>query len=152
MKTYTGELTVSTPIGDERSPFTVTMEEKAIDADVRAELIVFGKDFEGKGCDLEWGDAFAELQKSLPEGYALKCCLTCRHGNTWIYGNVPNLVFCTHGETIRDKDDLIDFFCGTKSESAARKATDVCEKFAPQSEDCFTYNNYGYYLKGKNDG
>jgi len=150
MKTYTGELTVSTPLGDKRSPFTVMMEETAAGANVKAELIVYGKDFEGRGNSLVWEDAFAELQKSLPQGFSLKCCLACRHGNMCVYGNIPNLIFCTYGENITKEDDLIDFICEAKAESTVQKSTDVCENFAPQSKDFYTYNDYLYYLEGEN--
>ncbi|MBQ9745776.1 MAG: hypothetical protein IJW21_03020 [Clostridia bacterium] len=150
IKTYTDFLTVGTPDGgDIRAPLTVTMEEKKIGADVKAEITLCGKKFEGRGTWLDWGDAFAALQKSLPGGYSLKCCLACRHGNMWIYGRVPNLIFCMHGKKVDDKDDLIGFFGSDEEAETERKATDVCENFAPQSKDFYTYNDYLYCLEGK---
>lgn len=38
-----------------------------------------GKEYWGYGKDHLWIDAFADLQRKLPEGVFLKCCLTCRH-------------------------------------------------------------------------
>ena len=151
-KIYTGELTVLSPIGDVSAPFTVTMREKERGADVKAELFLCGEKFEGHGTSLDWDDAFADLQKRLPEGYSLKCCLTCRHGNMWIYGRVPNLIFCMHGKKVNDKDDLIEYFGFEEEAGREKKATYICENFAPQSGDFYTYNDYLYYLEGKNNG
>ena len=151
-KVYTGELTVSGPLGDVPAPFTVTVKDRAEGADVKAELIVYGHDFEGNGTSLDWDDAFAELQKTLPKGYSLKCCIACRHGNMCVYGSLPNMIFCTHGEDIKDKDDVVAFLAEPKAASTVHKATDVCKSFAPQSKDFYTYNDYLYYLEGESNG
>lgn len=151
-KLYTGTLTVSGPLGDVSSPFTVTVEDTAAGTEVKAELLVYGYDFEGNGTSPEWDDAFAELQKTLPKGYSIKCCLACRHGNLCVYGRIPNMIFCTHGKEIKDKYDLVDFIADPQAANTVHKATDVCENFAPQSKDFYTYNDYLYYLEGGNNG
>lgn len=38
-------------------------------------------------------DALVDLQKHLPDGVVLKCCMTCRHGNMCPFGNQPGELF-----------------------------------------------------------
>ena len=56
-----------------------------------------GEQLWGQGKDYLWVDAFANVQKQLPDGVLLKCCMTCRHGNMCPYGNEPGKLFCTKG-------------------------------------------------------
>lgn len=102
----------------------------------------------GRGKDYLWTDAFADLQKQLPKGVTIKCCMTCQHGNMCPVGNIPNELFCTKDVLITKKSDLFfytedDF----EREKRSREYTCVCCEYQPQTEDYFTYNDYLYHLK-----
>lgn len=107
-----------------------------------------GKEYRGYGSDYLWIDAFADLQKQLPAGVFLKCCLTCRHGNLCPVGNEFNEVFCTKDVLITQKSDLY-FYTEDRDErdKRSRKYCDLCEDYQPQSDDFYTYNDYLYFLK-----
>ncbi len=107
-----------------------------------------GKEYWGHGKDYLWIDAFADLQRKLPEGVLLKCCLTCRHGNLCPVGNGVNEVFCTKDVLITQKSDLYFYTEDViEREKRSRKYCSVCEDYQPQTDDHYTYNDYFYYLK-----
>ena len=103
--------------------------------------------YQGNGTDYLWVDAFADLQKKLPQGLKLACCMTCRHGNMCPYGNRENLLFCTKDLQIHSKDDMIDLFDETDPDAERNVAsTDYCDDFVYQSVGFFTYSDYLYEL------
>lgn len=109
-----------------------------------------GRELWGRGNDYLWTDAFADLQKKLPEGVTLKLCLTCRHGNLCPYGNEPGRVFCTKGLTVNSKEDMCNLFdSGEKYNMRERDtdATESCNDYEPQSKDHYTYNDYLYFFE-----
>lgn len=104
--------------------------------------------FYSQGNNYLWIDAFANLQKQLPENVFLKCCLACRHGNQCPVGNSPDEVFCTKDISITQKSDLFFYTEDEKErEKRSRTYTDVCNDHQPQRADYFTYNDYPYLLK-----
>ena len=151
MKTYIGYLTLSTLHGDIEEHYTLTEEERDGEVCVKLELFVYGNDFEGNGRDLSWADAFASLQKSLPGGFSIKCCRTCRYGHDCPYGNLPDALFCSHGAEINSKGELVDFICSTDEGKIIHSAFDVCENFSPADKAHYTYSDYLYYLEGQNN-
>ena len=107
-----------------------------------------GKEYWGHGSDYLWIDAFADLQKQLPEGVSLKCCLTCRHGNLCPVGNGVNEVFCTKDVLITQKSDLYFYTDDDRErEKRARQYCGLCENYQPQTDDFYTNNDYWYFLK-----
>ena len=107
-----------------------------------------GKEYWGHGCKHFWIDAFADLQRQLPEGIVLKCCLTCRHGNLCPVGNYENEVFCTKDVSITQKSDL--YFYTEDDEEREKRSREyccLCEDYQPQTDSFFTYNDFLYYLK-----
>ena len=102
-----------------------------------------GKEYWGHGRDYLWIDAFADLQKQLPEGVFLKCCLTCRHGNLCPVGNNVNELFCTKDVLITQKSDLY-FYTEDDGERAKRSKQycDLCEDYQPQTDEFYTYNDF----------
>ena len=106
------------------------------------------KQYWGYGTDELWIDAFADLQRKLPEGVFLKCCVTCAHGNHCPVGNVENEIFCTKDVRITQKSDLY-FYTEDEEERAKRirQNCDLCADYRMQCEDIYTYNNYLYFLK-----
>ena len=107
-----------------------------------------GNQYWGRGKDCLWIDAFADLQKQLPEGVSLKCCLTCRHGNLCPVGNNVNEVFCTKDVLITQKSDLYYYTEDDRErEKRSRQYCGMCEDYQPQADDFYTYNDYLYHLK-----
>lgn len=102
----------------------------------------------GYGKDFLWVDAFADLQKKLPDNVKIQCCLTCRHGNMCPVGNKPGELFCTKDVIITQKSDLF-FYTEDDAEriSRSRDCTNVCEKYEEQSKDYYTYNDYLNYFE-----
>ncbi len=97
--------------------------------------------------------AMASLQKKLPNGVSIKCCLTCVHGNQCPYGNDEYEVFCMKDHVIRDKLDLVDLIAQDHDLffEKNRLITDICDDFSPQSDEQYTYNDYLYHLKEENN-
>ena len=95
--------------------------------------------------------AYANLQKSLPAGVFLKCCLTCRHGNMCPYSN-DDAVYFTNDYTVTSKDDvcnLIDRIVKQdfgELDARQRDYGDFCESYLPQDDAHYTYNDYSYYI------
>ena len=106
------------------------------------------KEIWGHGKDYLWVDAFADLQKKLPDNVKIQCCLTCRHGNMCPVGNTPSELFCTKDVAITQKSDLF-FYTEDEAERTKRfrDYTDICEKYQEQSKDHFTYNDYLFYFE-----
>ena len=106
------------------------------------------KEIWGYGKDYLWVDAFADLQKKLPNNVKIQCCLTCRHGNMCPVGNIPGELFCTRDVVVAQKSDLF-FYTedDTERTSRSRDYTNVCEKYEEQSKDHYTYNDYLYYFE-----
>ncbi len=106
------------------------------------------KEIWGSGKDYLWTDAFASLQKQLPNGVKIHCCMTCRHGNMCPVGNEPGELFCTKDVAITQKSDLF-FYTEDEGERATRSrdCTHVCESYQEQTDEHYTYNDYLHYIK-----
>lgn len=106
-----------------------------------------GRELWGRGKDHLWIDAFADLQKQLPQDVTIKCCLTCRYGNMCPVGNKPDELFCTKDVRITNKSDLFFYTENdTEREKRSRGYTYVCGEYQPQAENHYTYNDYLYQL------
>lgn len=98
---YQQELTLAAPDGDTQVPAHIICHDVGEEASVITVGIRYnGSELWGRGKDSLWVDAFADLQKQLPAGLTLKCCLTCRHGNMYPLGNTPGELFCAE-DTIK---------------------------------------------------
>ncbi len=107
-----------------------------------------GNQYWGHGKNSLWLDAFADLQRQLPEGVLLKCCLTCRHGNLCPVGNYTNEVFCTKDVLITQKSDLYFYTEDDRErEKRSRQYCSSCDDYQPQTDDFYTYNDYLHYLE-----
>ncbi|MBQ7326923.1 MAG: hypothetical protein IJW93_05570 [Clostridia bacterium] len=144
------KITLSTPNGDSICDVHILYHDEEVyndQSNVKVRLLYDGRSIEGYGNDYFWVESFADLQKRLPDGVRLKCCLNCRHGNMCPFGNPPGEVFCTNGAIINSKDDMISYIDDNpdwyKNE---RFYTDVCEDFMEQTDDYYTYNDYLYWL------
>lgn len=107
---YRYDITLSTPDGDEQAALTVICHDEAVyykGVLEKAPIVTVGCQYDGKalwgrGSDDLWIDAFADLQKQLPDGVSMKCCLTCRYGNSCPEGDAFNHVVCTRDEGKRE--------------------------------------------------
>lgn len=153
---YQYDAVLHTPYGDTTVKLTVGCHEEPVYCDgslqqpptVNVSCTFEGKEYGGHGSDALWIDAFADLQRKLPEGVFLKGCLSCRYGNLCPVGNGVNEVFCTKDVLIRQKSDLY-FYTedATERSKRSRQYWDFCEDYQPQTEECYTYNDYWYYLQ-----
>lgn len=150
-KQYRYEITLSTPNGEQKAPLYVTCNEE----DEAHTLVNVGtkyqdKEIWGHGKGHLWIEAFADLQKHLPDGVILKCCLTCRHGNMCPFGNETGEVFCTKDCMIASKDDMCDLFSTESNDeidNRSRHYVDACDDYKHQSSDFYTYSDYLYELE-----
>lgn len=151
---YQYDAVLRTPEGDETVNLRVGCNEEKLyfggSFEVTVGCTFRGKDYWGRGKDDLWIDAFAGLQKRLPEGVQLACCLTCRHGNLCPVGNAENEVFCTKDVVITQKSDLY-FYTEDEGErrKRAKQSCDLCEDYEPQTDEYYTYNDYLIYLKDR---
>ena len=156
-KHYKKNITLSTP--DEERKFDVHItchyadtyslkENNAEEQHIWVSIEYDGKVLMGEGKNYLWIDAFADLQKKLPDNVKIKCCLTCRHGNMCPVGNTPGEIFCTKDVIITQKSDLF-FYTEDEIERSkrTRNCTDVCEKYQEQSKEHYTYNDYLCYFE-----
>lgn len=149
-------ITLSTPTGKTQVDMRIICHDEDVyycgEGREEEPSILVGIEYEGKkiwghGTDYLWADAFADLQKQLPDHVKLTCCLTCRHGNWCPAGNKPGEVFCTKDVIIKDKLDA--FFYTVEDPKRDKRACDythVCEDFQAQTEDYYTYNDYLHFL------
>lgn len=153
---YRYDSILNTPNGHEKVQLIVSCHEEAVytkgvleqPPTVNIGCKYGGKEYWGHGSDYLWIDAFANLQRQLPEGVLLKCCLTCRHGNLCPVGNYINEVFCTKDVLITQKSDLY-FYTEDDGErkKRSREYCSLCEDYQPQTDDFYTYNDYLHFLK-----
>ena len=155
-RVYRYDLTLETAQGEETVEATVVCHdeetyrhgerEEAPTVDVGIKYA--GNELWGQGKDYTWVDAFADLQKQLPNGVRLKCCLTCKHGNMCPVGDKPGELFCTKDVIIAKKSDLY-FYTEDKVQrmKRARRYCDICADYQPQSDAYFTYNDFPRDMK-----
>lgn len=141
MDFFQSPIRLETPSGDSVARITISCD----DSGVTVKLEHNGVEYRATGTDYFWIDALAKLQKELPQGIMLKCCLSCRHGNQCPVGNAPNEVFCTCEVPVSKIEDLF-FYTEDHAERQKRshKYTDFCQRFAFQKEDFLTYNDWKY--------
>jgi hypothetical protein len=127
-------------------PIVITHKELEVGAEVIIRIEYKENTYLGVGKSLEWTDAFANLQKALPDDVKVQCCMTCRHGTLCPYGNVPNYILCSKNVVINDKDDVIDWLDKVDVKSIEKYSFGCCEKYDASNENDYTYNDYLYYL------
>jgi hypothetical protein len=102
-----------------------------------------GKNYWSDATCHTWEEAFSSLQKSLPEGVKIKCCLSCRHGNFCPYGNKNDEIYCLKNDSPKNKLDVCDLLNGDKDLTAKRKDVSfICPDYREASEGHYAYNDY----------
>ena len=150
--TPTGETTREAHIRIYYDPDELFRADDAEDVDpkeIRIWIQYEGKEYGGHGTDVTSADqeAFADLQKQLPDGVALKCCLSCAHGNRSPFSNAYDLLYCMKDTVISDKRDLCPYVTGDEEEKRRRRYTDVCDDWAEQNDTVFVYSDYPCFFK-----
>ena len=153
---YRYDAVLHTPNGDETVKLMVSCHEEPVyckgnfeqPPTVNVGCTFEGKKYWGHGSDYLWIDAFADLQRQLPDGVLLKCCLTCRHGNLCPVGNKKNEVFCTKDVLITQKSDLFFYTEDDRErEKRSRQYCGLCDDYQLQTDDFYTYNDYLDFLE-----
>ena len=107
-----------------------------------------GKEYWGRGKNDSGIEAFANLQKQLPEGVELKFCLSCRYGNQCPFSNNFDFLYCMKDVIVKDKMDIVSHIEDAVEEARrSRCATDVCSDWERQCDDYYVYSDYPYYFK-----
>lgn len=150
-KQYNKRIQLATPNGNTTVPVSIVFPsddayaygKERKDPSVSVTVSYGGIDFTGYGDDHLWIDAFADLQKKLPEGVKIQCCLTCRYGNMCPVGNCPGELFCMKDIAISNKSDLFFYTEDWEErEKRSRGSTDFCKCYREQSDSYYTYNDY----------
>lgn len=126
-------ITIKTAQGEK--PRTVTVSEKFTDTSAERITVSIehnGKTVSGRGGEYPWIDAFKDLQKNLPEGEAIKSCMTCAHASVYSFGDAPWLkgIFCTKNLTDAQKNNPL-FFAENENErqTLSREFLDKCDSY-----------------------
>ena len=127
-------------------PIVITHKELNVGAEVVIKIEYKENTFLGTGKSREWTDAFANLQKTLPDGVNIRCCMTCKHGTLCPYGNIPDYILCSKDVVINDKDDVIDWLDKADVEAIKKSSFGLCEQYEASNVNEYTYNDYLYYL------
>ena len=143
------QITIQTENGFQVLDLEISFDDDDMD---EASIMTIKTNYQGKeiiasGNRYPWEDAYANLQKQLPENVKLICCVACRHGNGCPVGDGPDELFCTKDVSVSRKSDLF-FYTEDDNERQKRSKgyTDYCNDFQPQASDFFTYNDYRFYL------
>ncbi len=150
LSTPSGDVTVEASFREHNVP--VYNNGVRIDPDSMTVTVTYdGKAYWSTPSCHTWEAAFASLQRSLPEGVKIKCCLTCAHGNFCPYGNKSGEIFCLKNDKPKNKLDVCDLLNGTKDLDETRKELSfVCTDYREASEDHYAYNDYLHCLKKLN--
>ena len=97
--------------------------------------------------------ALIQLARSLPVGWSIMSCLSCRYGHFCPVGDYDNELFCVTDFEPKEPRDLWHV-TENDEERAKRSRTlfDLCDKYAPQSKDYFTYSDYYLCMSDKKSG
>lgn len=92
------------------------------------------------------------LQGKLPRDVKLLCCMTCRHGNMCPFGNEPRELYCTKNIKVNNKNQLAELFNENKINQDNKAYCDYyCNDYEEQDTNNYTYNDYLYYLKWREE-
>ena len=92
-----------------------------------------------------------KFAKSLPVGWSIRSCLSCRYGHFCPVGNYDNELFCVTEFEPKDKSDLYNVTENIyERKSRSRNLFYICDKYLPQTSNYLTYSNY-YFEINKED-
>ncbi len=92
-----------------------------------------------------------KFAKSLPVGWSIRSCLSCRYGHFCPVGNYDNELFCVTEFEPKDKSDLYNVMENIhERKSRSRNLFYICDQYLPQTSNYFTYSDY-YFEINKED-
>ncbi len=88
-------------------------------------------------------DALILLAKSLPEGWKIKSCFSCRFGNFCPVGDCDNELFCVTDFEPKESCDLWHVTEDVVERNSRRRTLfDYCDFYKEQTECYYTYSDY----------
>ena len=120
-------------------------------AGVILSAVIQGKKYSWEADTTE--DALVSLDRSLPENWHIKSCLSCRFGHFCPIGDYDNELFCVTDFEPKSARDLWhvtedDF----ERKKRSRSLFDYCNRYEKQSNEYFTYNDYFSKINDKTQG
>ena len=115
----------------ENSPFSAAVR-----------LVYDGEEYAERDGDEFYINQLVRIQKRLPDSVKIACCMTCRHGNECVYGNIPGEYYCFKDLRFSCKNDLLPYMTPERLEARRRDFAFVCNVWQPQSKEYFTYNEF----------
>ena len=95
-------------------------------------------------------EVLVQLAKSLPVGFSIKSCLSCRYGQFSPVGNYDNELFCV---TEFEPKEIGDLWHVTEDEIERKKRSrnlfHLCEHYMPQTSDYCTYSDYRFQVSDR---
>lgn len=96
-------------------------------------------------------EVLIKFAKSLPVGWSIRSCLSCRYGHFCPVGNYDNELFCVTEFEPKDKSDLYNVTENIyERKSRSRNLFYICDQYLPQTSNYLTYSNY-YFEINKED-
>ncbi len=151
-KTIKSQIFLLEPSGRVSVPVQINYSDNEPAGKSLSEMILWHNNaaYQGNGNDYLLTDTFADLQRTLPHGSIIACCMTCRHGNMCPYGNTVDRIYCTKGHEIRSIEDVHDYFDANEPHSLQTVSVcSCCDDFVCQSDSYYTYNDYLLRLREK---
>lgn len=88
-------------------------------------------------------EVLTKFAKSLPVGWRIQSCLSCRYGQLCPVGNTDNELFCV---TEFEPKEIRDLWHVTEDDGERKKRSrnlfNLCDQYMPQTSTYFTYSNY----------
>ncbi len=139
---YFDRLPLETPEGSLLLDIYRTVLEQE-DGDMQATLrtVVQGREVYLEGETTE--QVLLLLAKSLPQGWQIRSCLSCRHGHFCPTGDCDNELFCVTDFAPQSPRDL--WAVTEHREERARRSRSLfhtCGSYSPQEKGFFTYSDY----------
>ncbi len=138
---HTHSLLVNTPGGC--IPIPVSRSEAEETVTLSAELQGQSLTFREESTEA----ALVQLARYLPQGWTLRACISCCHGNFCPVGDNDNELFCVADFEPQSKADLFEVTEAPEQRDRRRRTLfHYCDRYAPQREDYFTYNDFAHKL------
>ncbi len=142
------DLIVNTGVGEKH----LCVKQRCIEYEDDDLKVKLSSEINGRMIQLEGDNTeylLYRLSKMLPDGWTIKCCLSCRHGNFCPVGDYDNEIFCVSDFEPKQKSDLYEV---TENENErmrrSRNLFHVCGKYVHQSADYYTYSSYLHEVHG----
>ncbi len=88
-------------------------------------------------------EVLIKFAKSLPVGWSIKSCLSCRYGHFCPVGNYDNELFCVTEFEPKAKSDLYNVTENDQERKRrSRNLFYLCDQYLPQTSDYCTYSDY----------